>query len=145
MPGAVGDLSDAEITVVIPVKDGASTLEGCLRSIRADATASGLSSGRFEIVVADNGSSDGSPDIAAGLGCRLVRVPAEQGRADAARRRPALQEFGQSVERFLVEEVLLLCVYLVHLLQPNVPQSKTGPALSHRKGDGGRSGQACLQ
>jgi glycosyltransferase involved in cell wall biosynthesis len=69
----------AVISVVIPVRDGAATLEGCLRSLQEETLAAGLEGGQLEIVVADNGSGDNSPEIAERRGCRVLRLPPESG------------------------------------------------------------------
>lgn len=66
-------------TVVIPVKNGAATLEHCLRSIWESAAAAGLDDGRVEIVVVDNGSADRSAEMAEEQGCRVLYVPAAKG------------------------------------------------------------------
>jgi len=48
------------------------TLEGCIQEARAGARALGQ---EVEIIVADNGSTDKSIEIAENLGCKVVRVP----------------------------------------------------------------------
>jgi len=76
------------LTILMPCLNEARTLETCVRKAQAflaEQTYSG------EIVVADNGSTDGSRDIAASLGARVVAVPARgygnalQAGIDAAR------------------------------------------------------------
>lgn len=72
-------MSDAadrpELTVVMPCLDEAETLETCIRKAQAAIAEHGL---RAEIVVADNGSTDGSQAIAERCGARVVPV-AERG------------------------------------------------------------------
>ena len=66
------DEASVELSVVMPCLDEAATLAACIgKAQRA------LSDGQIagEVVIADNGSSDGSPDIAASLGARVVAVP----------------------------------------------------------------------
>jgi glycosyltransferase involved in cell wall biosynthesis len=62
-----------EVSIVMPCLNESDTIGACVRkaieSLR-DAAASG------EVIVADNGSVDGSAAIAAGLGARVVRVEA---------------------------------------------------------------------
>ena len=60
-----------EVSVVLPCLNEAQTLPACIGKALAAFAASGL---RGEIVVADNGSSDGSREIAVGLGARVIAV-----------------------------------------------------------------------
>jgi len=57
------------VSVVIPVYNGAQTLEACLRSLQQQT----LSRDRYEIIVVDDGSADGSAGIAQRLGARVIR------------------------------------------------------------------------
>jgi cellulose synthase/poly-beta-1,6-N-acetylglucosamine synthase-like glycosyltransferase len=59
------------ITFVIPVRNDAARLRRCLESIRRNETAFGA----IDIVVVDNGSSDGSADVARAAGARVLVVP----------------------------------------------------------------------
>jgi glycosyltransferase involved in cell wall biosynthesis len=68
-----------EVSVVIPCLNEADTLAVCLGKARRALDEAGMSG---EIVVADNGSSDGSPRIAAEHGARVVHV-AERGYGSA--------------------------------------------------------------
>jgi glycosyltransferase involved in cell wall biosynthesis len=79
MPLRTGELPRMTFTVVIPVKNGAATLDRCLASIWHSAAQAGLDDGRVEIVVVDNGSADRSAEIAEERGCRVVYVPAADG------------------------------------------------------------------
>ena len=63
-----------ELSVVMPCLNEAETLETCIRKAQKamqDANISG------EVVIADNGSSDGSVEIAEGLGARVVHIKAK--------------------------------------------------------------------
>jgi GT2 family glycosyltransferase len=60
-----------EISVVVPVRDGASSLPALLDSLAAQE----LEPARYEIVVVDNASRDGSGEIAAARGARAVSEP----------------------------------------------------------------------
>lgn len=79
-----------EVSVVMPCLNEADTLATCIRKAQDAFAAAGL---RGEVVVADNGSTDGSPAIARTLGARLVEVVARgygsalMGGIDAARGR----------------------------------------------------------
>jgi glycosyltransferase involved in cell wall biosynthesis len=68
-----------ELTVVIPCLNEAETLPSCLREAWAAIAAAGVVG---EVLVADNGSVDGSPEIAAALGARVLHV-AERGYGNA--------------------------------------------------------------
>ena len=61
-----------ELTVVLPCLNEAETLERCL--LRASGSAADLGVD-LELIVADNGSTDGSPEIARRAGARVVHVP----------------------------------------------------------------------
>ena len=62
-----------EVTVLMPCLNEAETLAGCIAAAKAGLAAAGVEG---EILVADNGSTDGSQAIAAKLGARVVEVPA---------------------------------------------------------------------
>lgn len=66
MPGA------PLVSVVMPCLDEAETIERCIRTARSALEESGILG---EVIVADNGSTDGSPDIARREGARVVLVP----------------------------------------------------------------------
>lgn len=55
------------LSVVVPVRNAARTIGDCLRSLIAV-----LPAGESEIIVVDNGSTDGTLDIVSGLGVRLL-------------------------------------------------------------------------
>ena len=75
------------ISVIVPVRDDATRLRRCLQSIRRDA----LRTARTEIIVADNGSRDDSPQVAADAGARVLLLPDLTGvRAEKQRRRRGL-------------------------------------------------------
>ena len=60
------------VSVVIPCLNEAENIEQCVRSARAAMDEHGLSG---EVVVADNGSTDGSGALAAAAGARVVHEP----------------------------------------------------------------------
>jgi glycosyltransferase involved in cell wall biosynthesis len=61
-----------ELSVVLPCLNEAETLATCIRKAKASLTSLGVVG---EVVVADNGSDDGSQDIARAEGARVVDVP----------------------------------------------------------------------
>lgn len=63
--------SAVEMTFVLPCLNEADTLEMCLQKIRKVIAKMGINA---EIVVADNGSTDGSTDIAKRNQARVVHV-----------------------------------------------------------------------
>jgi glycosyltransferase involved in cell wall biosynthesis len=60
------------VTIVMPCLNEAETLAICIRKALVAITANGLSG---EVVIADNGSTDGSLGIAAAEGARVINVP----------------------------------------------------------------------
>ena len=70
-----------ELTIVIPCLNEVQTLGVCIRKARLGLERAGV---RGEVVVADNGSTDGSIALAQEMGARVVRV-AEKGYGSALR------------------------------------------------------------
>lgn len=60
---------DIELTILMPCLNEAETLETCVRKAKGFIDRTGISG---EVVIADNGSTDGSQAIATGLGARVV-------------------------------------------------------------------------
>lgn len=85
-----GDAVAVEVSVVMPCLNEADTLETCIRKAQGAMREHGI---RGEVIVADNGSTDGSQGITLRTGARLVDVPrrgygnALMGGIDAARGR----------------------------------------------------------
>ncbi|HEX6629614.1 MAG TPA: glycosyltransferase family 2 protein, partial [Gemmatimonadaceae bacterium] len=61
-----------ELSVVMPCLNEVETLASCIDKARRALEKSGIIG---EIIVADNGSTDGSRELAASLGARVVEVP----------------------------------------------------------------------
>lgn len=61
-----------EVSIVMPCLNEAGTLASCIRKARSYLHRSGVNG---EIVIGDNGSTDGSQEIAAELGARVIQVP----------------------------------------------------------------------
>jgi glycosyltransferase involved in cell wall biosynthesis len=61
-----------EVSIVMPCLNEAETLAKCIRHAQAAVASGGLSA---QIIVADNGSTDGSQRIARELGAEVVEVP----------------------------------------------------------------------
>ena len=74
--GAVSHVSaeqtSLDLTILMPCLNEAETIEVCVRKAMTWLTASGLTG---EVLVADNGSRDGSQGMAEALGARVVAVP----------------------------------------------------------------------
>lgn len=62
---------DLELSVVMPCLNEAETLAACIQQAQAAIRENQI---RGEVIVADNGSTDGSQEIALGLGVRVVSV-----------------------------------------------------------------------
>jgi hypothetical protein len=77
-----------ELSIVLPCLNEAETIETCIRKAQSSIATMGISG---EVVVADNGSTDGSQEIARRVGARVVDIPirgygaALQGGIEAAR------------------------------------------------------------
>ena len=65
--------ADLLVSILMPCLDEAETISACVREACAALAAAGVAG---EVVVADNGSSDGSPALAAAAGARVVAVAA---------------------------------------------------------------------
>jgi glycosyltransferase involved in cell wall biosynthesis len=70
-----------EVSIIMPCLNEAETLADCIAAAQRGLAAAGVDG---EIVVADNGSTDGSQEIARRLGARVVDVP-EKGYGNALR------------------------------------------------------------
>lgn len=66
------DLQALELSILMPCLNEAETLETCIRKARQYLASHNI---RGEVVVADNGSSDGSQRLAQAAGARVVHVP----------------------------------------------------------------------
>lgn len=69
---AARDSEKPEVSVILPCLNEAETLGACIRQIQETFERAGL---KGEILVGDNGSTDGSREIAKSLGARVVLVP----------------------------------------------------------------------
>src|SRR5512138_1814329 len=72
---------NVEITVLLPCLNEARTLPACVRKAQESLRRTGAS---FEVLVSDNGSTDGSQEIARSLGARVTDAP-ERGYGNALR------------------------------------------------------------
>src|SRR5579862_5437334 len=70
-----------DLTILMPCLNEAETLAACIQKARSGIERAGVSG---EILIADNGSTDGSIEIAEKLGARVVRVK-EKGYGNALR------------------------------------------------------------
>jgi len=70
-----------EVTIIMPCLNEAETLADCIAAAQRGLATAGVEG---EILIADNGSTDGSQDIARKLGARVVDVP-EKGYGNALR------------------------------------------------------------
>ena len=61
-----------ELTILMPCLNEAETIEVCVRKARAYLERTGISG---EVLISDNGSTDGSQAMAEALGARVVHAP----------------------------------------------------------------------
>src|SRR5689334_12930815 len=73
-PASVG-VGEVEVSFVMPCLNEAATLEACIGAARRCLEENGVAG---EVIVADNGSTDGSQELARRCGARVVEV-AEKG------------------------------------------------------------------
>ncbi len=93
LPGG-GVAADALlVSVVIPCLNEAETIEACVLKARKAMDDAGIAG---EVVVADNGSDDGSPELAAEAGARVIHEP-RRGYGSAY-----LAGFGTALGRYVV-------------------------------------------
>ena len=64
------------VSVIVPAHNAAGTIGACLRSVLASDH-----DGEREVIVVDDGSTDGTPTIAEQLGCRVIRQSTNGGPA----------------------------------------------------------------
>lgn len=74
IPIRLPEAETVELSVVMPCLNEAETIETCVGKAQRALQEAGIVG---EIVIADNGSTDGSVDIAEGLGAKVVRVKAK--------------------------------------------------------------------
>ena len=67
------DAGSVELTVLMPCLNEARTVQACVQAALAFFKEAGI---KGEVLVADNGSMDGSPSLARAAGARVVEVPA---------------------------------------------------------------------
>jgi glycosyltransferase involved in cell wall biosynthesis len=66
-----GDAHSMELTILMPCLNEAETVGTCVRKARGFLERAGIEG---EVLVADNGSCDGSPELARAAGARVVRI-----------------------------------------------------------------------
>jgi len=67
------NVNDLELSILMPCLNEAETIEVCVRKAKAFLTSRGI---RGEVLVADNGSNDGSQALATACGARVVPIAA---------------------------------------------------------------------
>ena len=72
--GTTSDNDVVEVSVVMPCLNEADTVGTCINKAHLALGQAGI---RGEVIVADNGSTDGSQDIARRLGARVVDIPSK--------------------------------------------------------------------
>ena len=77
----MGDVVGVDVSVVLPCLNEAESVGLCVTAAREALAGAGI---RGEVVVVDNGSTDGSPQLAADAGARVIRE-SQQGYGSALR------------------------------------------------------------
>ncbi|MES1203347.1 MAG: glycosyltransferase family 2 protein [Pseudomonadota bacterium] len=72
-PAPSADQAGLELTILMPCLNEAETLEVCVRKARGYLARAGV---KGEVLIADNGSTDGSQELARKAGARVVDIPA---------------------------------------------------------------------
>ncbi len=65
-------MEDLELTILMPCLNEAETLETCIKKAKKSLEENKI---KGEVLIADNGSTDGSQDIARRSGARVINVP----------------------------------------------------------------------
>jgi len=78
-------MTEPRISVIVPAFNARDTIADCLAAIRAQVR---LEPGELELIVVDDGSTDGSAEAASGLADKVIRLESNRGAA-AARNRGA--------------------------------------------------------
>jgi len=99
------DADPLELTILMPCLNEAETLAACIRKASAFLAKHAIAG---EVVVADNGSTDGSQEIARSCGARVVNVP-RRGYGSAL-------HLTEKLCRALTLEIGLVCGTLLFLL-----------------------------
>ena len=102
-------MSGRRAALVIPNWNGADRLPRCLRSV------AGLRGAEAEVIVVDNGSSDGSPEAAARAGARVLRLAENVGFARAVNR--GIAESGGEFVALVNNDVELDADWLAKLIE----------------------------
>jgi len=76
---ATSESGGLELSILMPCLNEAETVVACVRKARSFLERTGIDG---EVLVADNGSADGSPELARGAGARVIHV-AQQGYGSA--------------------------------------------------------------
>ncbi len=100
MPRERSGVSGFSVSVVIPVRNGAATIAACLKAALASRYHD------FEVIVVDDGSADGTAEIAGRYACTLIRLPTSAG-ASRARNVGAFHAKGEIL--FFTDADCLLC------------------------------------
>lgn len=96
------DPTAPRISVIIPTRDRRETLLGCLAALEAQDCPRGL----FEIIVADDGSGDGTGEAVRPLLSGGVRYLRQEGRGPAAARNLGIKAASGDIVLFLGDDML---------------------------------------
>ena len=102
-----GALSEPRFSVVIPAYNATATIEGTLRSVFSQ------SEGDFELIVVDDGSADGTPDLVRGFtDDRRLRLIEQENQGTAGARNTGIEAARGRYVSFLDNDDFFMPLYL---------------------------------
>ena len=104
------------LSIIIPVRNGGQAFTACLSAL-AQARAACRDLAATELIVVDDGSTDGSPAAARAAGERLLALPAPGGHGPAAARNLGVRAAGGDYVFFVDADVALHADALRHALE----------------------------
>jgi glycosyltransferase involved in cell wall biosynthesis len=121
-------VAEPRVSVVVPVRNARDDLARCLDSLARQSAPPDS----FEVIVVDDGSDDGTPDVAARRGARVLSQ--ERRGAAAARNRGAREARGEVV-LYLDADCVADTAWLAELSRPLLAAARLGGAVGRYESD----------